>query len=104
MQSNGLFKSNAGSGVAKPDELSSWCLAKLAEVLPEGTYRWVDGEPGPAMFGWQTAQYRFTRYRDDEGATGPRILLAKDVKAIDLALSALYRARIVNETGGVGEH
>lgn len=87
----------AVGGVAKPDELSSWCLAKLAEVLPEGTYRWVDGEPGPAMFGWQTAQYRFTRYRDDEGATGPRILLAKDVKAIDLALAEAEAEHMVRD-------
>ncbi len=29
----------AVGGVANPDELSSWCMAKLAEVLPAGTYR-----------------------------------------------------------------
>ena len=52
----------AVGGVADPDELSSWCMAKLAETLPAGTYRRADGEPGPALFGWQTAQYRFTRY------------------------------------------
>src|SRR3546814_20827412 len=27
------------SGVADPDELSSWCMAKLAESLPAGAYR-----------------------------------------------------------------
>ena len=29
----------AVGGVADPAELSSWCLAKLAEALPAGTYR-----------------------------------------------------------------
>ena len=76
----------AVGGVADPGSLSSWCMAKLAESLPEGTYRRADGEPGPALFGWQTAQYRFTRYRDDEKAQGPRVLLTKDAKAIEPTL------------------
>ena len=62
----------AVGGVADPTSLSSWCLAKLAEALPAGIYRLADGEPGPALFGWQTAQYRFTRYREDKDATGAR--------------------------------
>lgn len=66
----------AVGGVANPDELSSWCLAKLAEVLPEGTYRLASGEAGPALHGWQTAQYRFSRYKDDSKQTGPRIMLS----------------------------
>ena len=77
----------AVGGVANPADLSSWCLAKLAEVLPEGTYRLAEGDAGPAMFGWLTAQYRFTRYKDDETATGPRVLLTKEVKKIDLAVA-----------------
>ena len=36
------------AGVADPAGLSSWCLAKLAEVLPAGTYRRADGDAGPA--------------------------------------------------------
>ena len=36
------------SGVANPDNLSSWCLARLAEVLPAGTYRLASGEPRAA--------------------------------------------------------
>ena len=35
----------AVGGVANPRSLSSWCLAKLAEDLPEGTYR-LAGEAG----------------------------------------------------------
>ncbi len=82
----------AVGGVANPDELSSWCLAKLAEDLPEGTYRLAPKEggtadPGPAMHGWLTAQYRFTKYKDDPKATGPRVLLTKQVKAIEPAIA-----------------
>ena len=77
----------AVGGVADPDSLSSWCMARLAEVLPAGTYRREGGEPGPAMFGWQTAQHRFTRYKDDPAAQGPRVLLTKDAKAIPAALA-----------------
>lgn len=77
----------AVGGVADPASLSSWCMARLAEVLPAGTYRRVQGEPGPALFGWQTAQHRFTRYKDDPAAQGPRVLLTKDAKAIPAALA-----------------
>jgi leucyl aminopeptidase len=71
------------SGVANPESLSSWCLAKLAEELPEGTYRLANGDPGPAMFGWITGQYRFNRYKSEDKAQGPRILLTTQVAAID---------------------
>jgi leucyl aminopeptidase len=77
----------AVGGVADPAKLSSWCLAKLAEALPAGTFRLAAGEPGPALFGWQTAQYRFARYREDKDASGPRILLTKNVKAIESAVA-----------------
>ncbi|MCA1662485.1 MAG: leucyl aminopeptidase family protein [Novosphingobium sp.] len=77
----------AVGGVADVASLSSWCLARLAEVLPAGTYRREDGEPGPAVHGWLTAQYRFDRYRDAKKATGPRILLTRDAKAIEPALA-----------------
>ncbi|MCL9983093.1 MAG: leucyl aminopeptidase family protein [Erythrobacter sp.] len=73
----------AVSGVANPESLSSWCLAKLAEELPEGTYRLADGDPGAAMFGWITGQYRFNRYRSEDKAQGPRILLTTQVGPID---------------------
>ncbi len=77
----------AVGGVADPASLSSWCMARLAEALPAGTYRRADGEPGPALHGWQTAQYAFTRYRKQQENAGPRILLTKDVKAIEPALA-----------------
>jgi len=75
----------AVGGVADPAALSSWCMAKLAEALPAGTYRRADGDPGAALFGWQTAQYRFTRYREDKDAEGPRVLLTKEAGKIAAA-------------------
>ena len=54
---------------------SPWRIASLGEQLPEGTYRLADGEPGAAMLGWCLAQYRFERYRVDDTAPGPRVLL-----------------------------
>ena len=87
------------AGVADPAELSSWCLARLAELLPAGTYRLAQGEPGAAMFGWVTGQYRFDRYRKDAAPEGPRVLLTSAVKAIDpvlaeAAATALVRALV----------
>ena len=76
----------AVGGVANPDNLSSWCLARLAEVLPAGTYRCVGGEAGAALLGWVTGQYRFVRYRTEPGGEGPRLLLTSAVKAIGPAL------------------
>ncbi|ARU16538.1 leucyl aminopeptidase family protein [Croceicoccus marinus] len=87
----------AVGGVANPDELSSWCMARLAEKLPAGTYRRAGAEPGPALFGWQTAQYRFTRYREDKDAEGPRILLTGDVAQIDEAIAEAEAAWLVRD-------
>ncbi|MBH0111814.1 leucyl aminopeptidase family protein [Novosphingobium sp. YJ-S2-02] len=75
------------SGVADAANLSSWCMARLAEKLPAGTYRRVGGEPGPAMFGWITGQYAFERYLSEPREEGPRVLLTSEVKSIE-ALSA----------------
>ena len=81
----------AVGGVADPASLSSWCLAKLAEVLPGGTYRLANVRPGPALFGWQSAQYRFTRYRAEKEPEGPRVLLTEAVARVPL-VSAEARA------------
>jgi leucyl aminopeptidase len=69
--------------VADVTKLSPWCLARLAETLPEGSYRLAEGEPGPALLGWLTAQYRFERYRKDDKAAGPRVLLTGEVARIE---------------------
>lgn len=67
---------SVASVVANVDSLSPWCLAKLAEVLPPGTYRVEGREPGVAMLGWILGQYRFDRYARAEDAAGPRVLLS----------------------------
>ena len=85
------------TGVANTASLSSWCLGKLAEVLPAGTYRRAGGEPGPALYGWQSGQYRFDRYRSEPAATGPRVLLTKDVKAIEPALAEAAAVNLVRD-------
>ncbi|MEC7888952.1 MAG: leucyl aminopeptidase family protein, partial [Pseudomonadota bacterium] len=87
----------AVGGVADPKELSSWCMAKLAENLPEGTYRRAEGEPGPALHGWQTAQHIFDRYKKPERPTGPRVILTQDVKAIDSAVAEAQAVCLVRD-------
>ena len=85
------------SGVANTANLSSWCMAKLAEVLPAGTYRRADGEPGPALFGWVTGQYRFDRYLSKPSEEGARVLLTKDVAAIAPALAEAAATALVRD-------
>src|SRR4051812_7309 len=51
------------SVVANVDRLTPFCLAKLAETLPEGSYRVEGVEAGKAIYGWLVAQYKFDRYR-----------------------------------------
>lgn len=73
--------------VANVSSLSSWCLAKLAAVLPAGTYRLAEGEPGPAMVGWLTAQHKFTRYKQKPEAEGLRVLLSDEPGKIAAAIA-----------------
>ncbi|MFU7527706.1 leucyl aminopeptidase family protein [Qipengyuania sp. ASV99] len=87
----------AVGGIANPENLSSWCLAKLAEDLPAGTYRLIDAKPGAAMFGWLTAQYRFDRYRKDENAVGPRILLTDQAGRIDAVMAEASAEMLVRD-------
>ena len=87
----------AVGGVANPASLSSWCLARLAEVLPAGSYRLADAEPGAALLGWVTAQYRFDRYRKDPAAEGPRVLLTHAANAIEPALAEAAATALVRD-------
>ncbi len=88
--------------VANADKLGIWCLAKLAETLPEGTYR-VDGrEPGAALYGWLTAQYRFERYRKDEKAQGARVLLTGEPARIDETLRLANAACKIRDLVNLG--
>ena len=69
-------------------KLSPWCLAKLAENLPEGTYRLAEGEPGQAALGWLLAQHRFDTYRSkkDEPERGPRVLITGEPARTDTTI------------------
>ena len=87
----------AVGGVRNPAALSSWCMAKLADELPAGTYRLAAREPGAALHGWQTAQYRFTRYREEKEPQGPRVLLTKEAKAIEPALAEARAVALVRD-------
>ncbi|HEY0114395.1 MAG TPA: leucyl aminopeptidase family protein [Allosphingosinicella sp.] len=70
-------------GVADAQGLGSWCLAKAAEALPEGTYRLAEGLPGPAALGWLLGQYRFDRFKQEPKAKGPRVLLTREPARIE---------------------
>jgi len=70
------------TAVADIASLSAWCLAKLGQILPEGRYRLEGQQPGKALFGWMSAQYRFDRYRPKAEPRAPRVLLTSDVGAI----------------------
>jgi len=85
------------SGVANVSSLSSWCMAKLAETLPAGTYRRAGGDPGPAMHGWVTGQYRFGRYLSVSKSEGARVLLSAEVKAIGPALAEAQAVAMVRD-------
>ena len=75
------------SVVANVDKLTPWCLAKLAETLPEGSYRVEGKEPGKAAYGWIAAQYAFARYKKQpEKPQGDRVLLSGDPVRIEEAV------------------
>jgi len=85
------------AGVADLAKLSPWCLARLSETLPEGTYRLAEGEPGAAMLGWATGQYRFDRYLSEPTAQGPRVLLTGAPKAIPAVLAQADATALVRD-------
>ena len=87
------------AGVADPASLSSWCLAKLGDVLPEGAYRLAEEPEGTAraLFGWASGQYRFDRYRSDAPDDGPRVLLTKQARAIGPALAEAGAVELVRD-------
>ena len=73
--------------VCDEPESSPFRIASLSEQLPEGSYRLANGDPGAAMLGWVLAQYRFDRYRKDDPAAGPRVLLTSEPGRIDEVLA-----------------
>lgn len=85
------------SGLGTGTTLTSWGLATLAERLPEGTYRLAEGDPGKALFGWITGQYRFARYKDDKDKRGDRVLLTSEVAAIAPTIAEARAVMLVRD-------
>ena len=85
------------AGVAARDALGPWCLARLAEILPEGVYRLADASVGAAALGWLMAHYRFDRYRKDETSTGARVLLTGDVARIEPTVQLAQAVALVRD-------
>ncbi len=87
------------AAVANASELAPWCLASLAEKLPEGTYRLAEGDPGKAALGWQLAQHRFDLYRSkaEETERGPRVLVTGDPARIDAAVRLAQATALVRD-------
>ena len=87
------------SAVANVDELSPWCIAKLPDVLPEGSYRLADKAPGKAALGWLLAQHRLDSYRSkkDEDERGPRVLVSSEAAAIEPAVRLAQATTLVRD-------
>jgi len=96
------------SAVADAGSLSPWCLARLAETLPEGSYKLAQGEPGKAAFGWLLAQHRFDIFHSKkEPERGARILVTGGAARIDEAVrlaeaTALVRDLVNTPAGDLG--
>lgn len=96
------------STVADVSALSPWCLARLGETLPEGTYKLADGEPGKAALGWLLAQHRFDDYRTKKDAKrGPRVLITGEAARISenvrlAEATALVRDLVDTPAGDLG--
>jgi leucyl aminopeptidase len=93
-QGDGWF---AVGGAADAAALGGWCLARLAEALPGGTYRLASGDEGRALFGWASAQYRFDRYRTCASTGLPRVLLSKATEAMAPALAEAAAVNMVRD-------
>jgi len=96
-------------GVVKSAEaLSPWCLAKLAESLPEGTYKLAAGDPGKAALGWLLGQHRFDAYRSKaDPERGPRVLLTSEAAQVENTIrlaeaTALVRDLVNTPAGDLG--
>jgi len=96
------------AAVKSAEALTPWCLAKLAESLPEGTYKLAEGEPGAAALGWLLGQHRFDAYRKkDEAERGPRVLLTGEAALVDgqvrlAEATALVRDLVNTPAGDLG--
>ena len=86
------------SAVKNAADLSPWCLAALAEKLPEGHYKLGQREPGKAALGWLLAQHSFDSYRSkkDEIA-GPRVLVTTEAARIDATVRLAEATALVRD-------
>lgn len=85
------------AGVASMESLTLWCLARAAEILPEGAYRIIGSSPGTAALGWLLAQYRFDRYKPDDKPVGPRVLLSDAPAQIDATVREAEAVALVRD-------
>ena len=87
------------AAVKSTAELSPWCLAGLAEKLPEGTYKVADREPGKAALGWLLAQHRFDAYRSkkEDNERGARVLVTGEAARIDAAVRLAEATALVRD-------
>jgi leucyl aminopeptidase len=85
--------------VANVNALSPWCLARLAETLPEGSYRLADRDPGKAMLGWLLAQHKLDTYRSkkDEPKPGPCVLVTAEAAKIDSTVRLAQATALVRD-------
>ncbi len=83
--------------VANTASLSPWCLAKLADTLPEGTYRVEGVAPGPAALGWLLGQYKFDRYLSNDERRGPRVLVTSDVSRLEAIIREAEAVALVRD-------
>ena len=102
LPSESLDRFEVVSTVKNAAELSPWCLAKLGEALPEGSYRLAEVEAGIAAFGWLVGQHRFTRYTKPNEERGPRVLLTKNPAAIDAMIQLALATALVRDLVDTG--
>ena len=87
------------SAIKNAADLSPWCLSKLAESLPEGTYKLATGELDKAALGWLLGQHHFNAYRSkkEEQERGPRVLLTSEAAKIDSAVRLAQATALVRD-------
>ena len=98
---------SVAAGVTDVSASGLWHLAKLADSLPEGTYRLADYDASEAMLGWMLGQYRYNEYLSEPKLTGPRVLLVKEpariaMAALQAAATALVRDLVNRPAGDLG--
>jgi leucyl aminopeptidase len=92
------------AGIEPREALGTWCLARLAETLPGGTYRIAPHASqgalprlAAALVGWVAAHYRFDRYKTDGANPAPRVLLCTEVRAIAPSLAEAGAIALVRD-------